>query len=240
MSEERAYLLKQLQDPSSVDFCATGCLIHPGKQNLVIAKVSTLEVYELSISQSQGHSQSQPSRPSLTLLFRLKIYAEIDGMNVIRRPGRSCGSILVSYRPARVFRPFFLLFFLFSLFLFCFLVLFPFLSFRSSTMINCAMILSLRQSFLSMILFFNKVILLRPHFLLHLSRLKILVAVPFSRATAIVSLCSLSQGVNHGPTSMLFLTLLLLTIPLRKIRTHLPKHWNRSLISCRCHCLFRT
>jgi hypothetical protein len=164
MSEERAYLLKQLQDPASVDFCATGCLIHPGKQNLVIAKVSTLEVYELSASQSQGHSPSQPSHSSLALLFCLKIFAEIDGLNIIHRPGHSCASILVSYRPARVFPSFLISFLLFSLYLFCLLPLSLVFSFQSSTMIKCSMILSPRLSFLSMIHFFSKVILLRPSF----------------------------------------------------------------------------
>ena len=80
--------------PSSVDFSATGHFIDEHTQNVILSRVSSIEVYSVSVN------------GKLFLVERIPLFDEISSLNTIKRPGRSLDSILVSFRPAKVFSPF--------------------------------------------------------------------------------------------------------------------------------------
>lgn len=98
-----SYLSKNLLESTSVDFSVTGYLVDPLKANLVISRVSSIEIYFLNEFSQLFNNNSFSSDANLFLFETIPLFGEIAGLNVIHRPGKQLDSILVSFRTAKVF-----------------------------------------------------------------------------------------------------------------------------------------
>ena len=105
-------LYKQIHEPTVVEHTASAKFTSPNTTNLIVAKTSILEVYEVKIFNKKNpssklkpaqnqHSRSKQHEKKLVLIGQYSLFGNVEGIGVVRLCGNKRDSLILVFRDAK-------------------------------------------------------------------------------------------------------------------------------------------